>query len=384
PPNLDPSPAGDWAALHRALAKRPDDRWPSVTAFVRGLLNASGADGVRVRVAGLDTDTPTVIAVPPEGGLLGPSGSGVILAEDTPRGAGEGSNPAFTPAPPELTGPGPLQPALVIGLGQTGLRVLQRLRFDLEERFGPPLLTPTLRTLFVDTDADTLAQADQPCPTDRLAGLRPDDVFSAKLNRAGHYLKPRFNGRSLTEGWFDTQLLYKIPRNPQTMGVRLFGRLAFLDHYRALMSKVQAELDAALAPEALLVTESNTGLRRRTNRPRVYLTGGLAGGTGGGMFLDLAYAVRSRLKRMGYDRPEVIGLFVVPPADATLTPPQALGNTYAALTELNHYTRPDTAFAAHYDDRNGLVRDTDAPFARCYLVPGTAAPPGPVGTSPTP
>ena len=66
-------------------------------------------------------------------------------------------------------------------------------------------------------------------------------------------------------------------------------------------------------------------------------------------------------------------MLVVPPADPTLTPPQALGNTYAALTELNHYSRPDTTFSAHYDDRNGFVREKDPPFTRCYLVPGIAA-----------
>ena len=39
-------------------------------------------------------------------------------------------------------------------------------------------------------------------------------------------------------------------------------------------------------------------------------------------------------------------LFVLPPADATLTAPQSLGNTYASLTELNHYSRTDTLFTA--------------------------------------
>ncbi len=78
----------------------------------------------------------------------------------------------FTPAPQELIGDGPLQPALVIGLGHAGLRVVQRLRFDLAERFGPPTLTPAFRTLFVDTDADSLDDAARERPLDRLAALR--------------------------------------------------------------------------------------------------------------------------------------------------------------------------------------------------------------------
>jgi hypothetical protein len=46
----------------------------------------------------------------------------------------------------------------------------------------------------------------------------------------------------------------------------------------------------------------------RSNRPRVYLVAGLGGGTGSGMVLDLAYAVRHRLKRLGYENPDITGL----------------------------------------------------------------------------
>jgi hypothetical protein len=179
-------------------------------------------------------------------------------------------------------------------MGQAGLRVLQRLRFDLTEQFGPPEMTPLFRTLFVDTDPDVLDEAVRPRPFDRLAALKPDDLYAARLNRAAHYMKPRMNGRSVMEGWFDPQLLYRIPRSPQTMGLRMFGRLAFCDHYRALMNKIQMELDQALSHDSLTLTENRTGLSRRTNRPRVYLVASLAGGTGGGMYLDMAYAVRAR------------------------------------------------------------------------------------------
>ncbi len=84
-------------------------------------------------------------------------------------------------------------------------------------------------------------------------------MYAARLNRPGHYMKPRFNGRTLTEGWFDAQLLYKLPRHPQTLGVRQFGRLAFLDHYRALMARVQAELDAMVTADALRRRKSAPG-----------------------------------------------------------------------------------------------------------------------------
>jgi eukaryotic-like serine/threonine-protein kinase len=382
PPNLAPSPPGDRVALNRALAKKPEDRWPNVTAFVRGLVYGSSAASGRVSApaARQSSESPTQMvtgsgSVPAAAARdIAASLPALVLPGDTPppRSATELMGPEITPAPPELSGDGSLRPALVVGIGQAGLRVLQRLRFDMTERYGPPEMTPLVRTLYVDTDPDALDDALRPRLLDRLAGLSPDDVFAARLNRAGHYMKPRLNGRSLTEGWFDSQLLYKIPRTPQTMGLRMFGRLAFCDHYRPLMGKIQAELLAAVAPDALALTEARTGMQRRTNRPRVYVVASLSGGTGGGMFLDMAYAIRARLKRSGYDDPEVIGVLMIPPADASVTPPQALGNTYAALLELNHYSRKETTFASNYDDRQGTIRDKTPPFTQCYLIPSSA------------
>jgi serine/threonine protein kinase len=388
-PNLTPSPSSDRPALHRALAKKPEDRWPNVTSFVRGLLGLTSTASGRILVPP-QRSTPESPSQPGAGsGLVAPAAPRassvslppLVLPNDTPppRAVTETLTPEFTPAPPESFGPGSLRPALVVGIGQAGLRVLQRLRFDLTERYGPPEMTPLVRTLYVDTDPDALDEAARHRPLDGLAGLSPDHIYPAKLNRAAHYMKPRFNGRTLTEGWFDAQLLYKLPRTSHTMGWRLFGRLAFCDHYRPLLGKIQAELTTALASDSLALTETRTGMQRRTNRPQVYIVASLAGGTGGGMFIDMAYATRAKLKRMGYDDPEVIGVLVLPPADPSLAPPQALGNTYAALMELNHYCRSDTAFVANYDDRLGTIKDKAPPFARCYLVPGSA-----LGLNPAP
>jgi serine/threonine protein kinase len=379
PPNLEPSPSGDRPALLRALAKKPEDRWPNVSSFVRSLRGINASSG-RVAVPGsrIEPESPTVPShLGASSNPSAPAGPlpNLVLPGDTPppRAVTDTIGPVFTPAPPELTGPGSLCPTLVIGIGLSGLRVLQRFRFELSEQFGPAEMTPLIRTLYIDSDPDSLDEALRGRPYDRLAPLRPEDIFAARLNRAAHYMKPRLNGRSLTEGWFDTQLLYRIPRSPQTMGFRLFGRLAFCDHYRPLMGKIQSELEQALSNDALALTETRTGLEFRTNRPRVYLVTGLAGGTGGGMYLDIAYSLRARLRRMGYEFPEITGVMLIPSADSSATPPQALGNTYAALIELNHYSRSDTTFAAHYDDRFGAVREKAAPFTQCYLLPGNAA-----------
>lgn len=392
PPNLEPSPPGDRPALARALAKRPDDRWPSVTAFVCALAGAASVTSPSGRVLipppreHPAADQPTRPA--PGGDSPATAGTGhlpplVVPGGETvvPGHGWETPEPVFTPAPPEITGPGPLRPALVLGLGQAGLRALQRFRFDLTERYGPPERTPAVRLLYIDTDPDDLMEATRARPSLRLAALRDDELFPARLNRAAHYLKPRSNGRSLVDGWFDPQLLYRLPRAPQTQGIRLLGRLAFCDHYRPLLGKIRADLEAVLDPAALEQTEAHTGLRLRTNRPRVYIIAGLAGGTGGGMVLDVAYAVRDCLRRLGYDPSEVVGLLLVPPADAGLCPPEVLANAYAALTELNHYSRADTVYEGSSDEGLKPIRDPGPPFGRCYLLPGEPPLPGAISAT---
>ena len=131
------------------------------------------------------------------------------------------------------------------------------------------------------------------------------------------------------------------------------------------------------------------------------------GGTGSGMFLDLAYTVRGLLRRMGYGRPEVIGLLLAPlislrasrqgnaglqnadcrvqieekknqsaglqsaisnPQSAISKNPIPLGNSCAALAELYHFARPDTTFTARYQDKEPALTDPEPPFARTVLL----------------
>jgi hypothetical protein len=87
------------------------------------------------------------------------------------------------------------------------------------------------------------------------------------------------------------------------------------------------------------------------------------------MFLDLAYMIRAQLKRMGYERPEVVGVFFLPPADVTRTRAMALGNTYAALKELEYFSKPGVTFKAQYHEHDPVIEDGDAPFQRCALLP---------------
>src|SRR5262249_48648695 len=96
--------------------------------------------------------------------------------------------PTVRKAPSEVVGDGCLFPALVVGVGQAGLSVLQRLREGLVDRFGSPAQLPQLRTVLLDTDPEVMRSATRGKPG---VALSAAEVLLAPLNRPSHYLKPR-------------------------------------------------------------------------------------------------------------------------------------------------------------------------------------------------
>ncbi len=398
-PNLTPLPPADRSAVGRALSKKPEDRFPTCLQFIRSLRqagsdpigggsprNSANAQSGKIETPGAGMATVGSYARIPSVPL-----EPLLPVHDTPstelRNRGDGaSSPGFdlvqpvVEAPPEEVGSGALLPAVVIGIGQMGIEVAQRFRRQVVDRYGSFDRVANLRLLCIDTDPETL----QPATASQTGlPLAPSQVIPMRLNRASHYLKPRRNGRSIIEGWFDPQTLYRIPRNPQTLGLRCLGRLAFCDHYPTFVEKLREDLDACTQPDALAQADKLTKLGMRTNRPRVYIVASLAGGTGSGMFLDAAYAVRHRLRLLGYRNPEVVGILLTPAADASGIKPQAIGNTFAALKELNHFCSPESVYIAVHEERDGYIHDPAAPFSRFFLMPygGAANPANPAEPS---
>jgi hypothetical protein len=391
-PNLGPLPPAERNIVGRALSKKPEDRFPSCIQFIRALMQA-----------GTETPAPPVLpntpsssrhetpvgvgrSVPPLPPLGASSAAEALPPMETPRTQlhlRKEESPAAQPiaysvsdmalptriAPPEMTGSGAIRPAVIVGIGQGGLDVLREFRRMAQERFGMSDRLPNTKYLYIDTDSESLHTATVAGP----GSLDPTEVIPARLNRPAHYLKARRHGRSLIEGWFDPQTLYKIPRSPSTVGLRALGRLAFLDHYRTFAERLVSSLDACTHPDALSAADRNTRLGLWTNRPRVYIVAGLGGGTGGGMFLDAAYASRHKLRQLGYGDPDVVGVFLLPAAERGAKGP-AMANAYTSLRELNHFSQPETLFTAEYEERDGQVNDSGQPFSRTYVVPLPPAP----------
>ena len=257
-------------------------------------------------------------------------------------------------APAEINGDGALLPSLIVGVGAVGMTVLQKLRDNLCRRFGCMAQAPHLRLLLLDTDPDVVRTATAGRPGAALAG---SEVLLAPLNRPSYYLRPR-DGKPGPRRLAQPQ--DALPHPPVAGDDRRArpgptGLLRQLPHYRPPLANGVGRL---LGPGQLFRSPARqSGLGLRTNRPRVYVVANLAGATGGGIFLDLAYTLRALLRQMGYAQPDVVGLLLLPPVDRCRTRVLPLGNACAALTELRHYSSPDSVFTAQYHKREAPIRD---------------------------
>jgi serine/threonine protein kinase len=382
-PNLEALPREDRKAIGKALSKNPDERHCNCSDLIRILrwggesrINSNPAGGVPIasQESSADTDRQS-----PHLNEATPAEESTTVTADfsvSGKPAAKVSSNANHIEPqseklsessselPVVTGEGQLSPALVIGLGETGRIALEQLRIAIQRCVDSPEALPNLRMLYLDSDPQALSEATE---TAVGGGLNRHDVLVTRLNRASHYLNPR-NGRPPIDTWFDTALLYRITRDQVTSGLRPLGRLAFFGNYKVIASRLEKELTACTNPEALASACQQTGLTLRSNQPRVYVVTSLAGGTGSGMFIDLAYLVRAHLKKMGYPHSEIVGVFLLPQVESNPGRTVALGNAYAALTELNHFATPGMSFTARYDEREKAITNTAPPYSRCVLL----------------
>jgi serine/threonine protein kinase len=381
PPDLSPLPPGDREPIGRALSKTPEQRFACCADLIRALRTGGATEAVpgSREVPGLlprhDTDSDSSTdSHPPSPIRVSPAQAAMVaspprprpIVSPVPRPLSDSSASTHPSVPPEFQGDGVLLPAIVIGVGELGLGVLQRLREAMQARFGSSQALPHLRLLYIDTDPQTAQKATEGSSS---TALLSEEILLTRLRRASHYIKQQEGLHPLLKPWLDAQMVFRIPRSQLTTGLRSLGRLAFFDNYRAITGRLEREIEACTAPDALATADRETRLGLRSNRPRVYIVAGLAGGTGSGMFLDLAYVTRQVLQRIGYAQPDVVGLLLLPAVERNTARTVAMGNVYAALTELNHFSAPETAFSAKYDAQEEPLTDSASPFNRCVLLP---------------
>lgn len=357
PPDVTPLEPHERAAVTRALAKKPDERFADCTTFVQALRDAQPT-------------AATVTATPPSAPVTATPRSAAKPMLQTPEASPaetQRTRPYAVLAPVQQ-GEGILLPAVIIALGGAGLDALKQFRRELQLRFGSLDKVPQLRMLFIDTDPDALVAAADASKSPPLQGR---ETLLMRLSRPSHYLKSN-ESRTLLESWLDPNTLYRMPRTPETTGLRALGRLAYANYRREIGERVTTALQACTQADTLEAAARDTGLGLRRNWPRVYLLSGLGGGTGSGMLIDVAYGVRAELVKRGYDPPDIAGVLLAPPVAGASVRGLTLANTVASLIELNHFHT--YGFAAKYHAKEEGITCSAGPLSRYVVLPMTQKP----------
>lgn len=269
---------------------------------------------------------------------------------------------------------------ICIGLGGTGRDVLMRIRRLIVDRYGDLSELPIVSFVHIDTDKAAT----------QVSGLRTGSTYhgvdlsfrdsekvgatmtSAEVTNFVQGLERRSNydrqgPYDHIARWFPPQLLRNIKAVEEgAKGIRPVGRLAFFHNYQKIKTAVETAERRTRGHEATLL---RSGLRIEPGL-NIFVVGSLCGGTGSGMFLDVAYSLRQAYGDAGA---QIVGYLVISPQLYGNTSNMS-ANTYAALKELNYYTTPGTKFEACYDMQNlVLVQESRPPFDYAYLVSNQTA-----------
>ena len=228
------------------------------------------------------------------------------------------------------SGQGTIIPTMFLGMGGTGSRIVDRIAARAAQL---PNWESQLRPLtnFVSVDTNELDQH-------KLANIPPGN----RLNIAA------FDKAQVIEGFRrsqDPQALQWLDRGyqprpgfkPGAGQIRVESRLGFFYHSPDIRERLRQLVLESLRPGITW---------RQSNPPKynVYLVCTLAGGTGSGSFLPMAYLIQSVISELNW-QPRVIGNLLLSTLmldkNAPELHPDIHANTYAALKELEHLTKLD-------------------------------------------
>lgn len=219
---------------------------------------------------------------------------------------------------------------VIIGLGGTGLEVLRNLRRRIVEDHPEQGLAafPNVGFLYLDTDEkETTINEDNRKRWEvlgRSIQLTPGEFLVLKAPAVGRVLE-NLKAYPQLRTWLPIHQLENLDvaakDTPGAQQIRALGRMIFTLQSTEARSKFASVLDR-------LPNDPAGG------PPKVMVACSLSGGTGGGMFLDLAYSLRSWL----HDQCETTGFLVLP--DLTFESKRGrryVANAYAALMDLNYF-----------------------------------------------
>ncbi len=283
-------------------------------------------------------------------------------------------------------------PALIIGVGGTGLKVLQRVKERLIETYYGSV-PPQITLLGFDTAPQS--------PAENFCGVQLSQQLSnnAMAEMALIQTDPAYTmddvirdsaGRPEWE-WLERDKLSDVltPNRfrfrPVLNRFRPVGRTALFLNYAKVRENLEKAMRQVMQPWDVGRDDEHRWIRQKRN---IFIVGSFAGGTGAGAILDIAALIRSlKAGNPAFVDIQMIGIIVSPNffADGRVDEASRLvANSYAGLRELDRFMLAHDAMTPYrFTGGDGqVVTMDDTLFDLCYLVDthdynGTPAGPSP-------
>ena len=267
------------------------------------------------------------------------------------------------------------KPTVFVGLGGNGGKIVNLLASKLRRHPHWSRIAPMTSFIAIDTNMDDLQKLKQ---------VPADCRFLMSAFDRREYVARK---RGLREQNEDKLVTQWVPNNYQFRGAQGAGAGQIrIESRLGLYYNLEDDVRAGLRRKLVRVLDDATGRDNpwRDNEDRVVqvvLYASVAGGTGSGGFLPMAYLLRDTVKDNGWGRPNVVGVLTLPTTFLGKVKPELhadiMANGYAALKELEYLTRQlgyeggCQELEFHYDPgcrEPARQRVDERPFSLCYLV----------------
>lgn len=250
------------------------------------------------------------------------------------------------------------RPTVIIGLGGTGHGAILKLKKRFINTYGS--VPPIVRFLSIDTTENV--DHTETANDGRSVSLEPNsERHVISVANPGSYVNGTYD---YIDEWWPTNIPIQAI-NAGAGQVRARGRLALFAKSRAIFAAVSKAIDdVKQIKNAKQMYKEEFRVSDRGG-VEVYIVSSLAGGTGSGTFLDLAFITRSFLDSLS----NITGVLVLPRvfkdlAGVALVKP----NAYGALKEIERFFKMEAkdAFSINYGTHE--IDVTRPPFDLLYLM----------------
>lgn len=252
-----------------------------------------------------------------------------------------------------------IYPTLVVGVGGMGTNAVRAVKRRLRKAWGGETLPAMIQLLALDTEPLINRLDQEPLYADESAYMGKFDATRLVDNLENHPEIAR---------WWDYPSIPLGYIHNGAKQLRPIGRLSLFRNYVTFKRLLETKY-AALDKIRDLEMAQNRRFPVMSNYQLVYVVSSLCGGTGAGMFMDVAHRVRALVR----SNARVVGIFFLPDVleeeiNSDLQRRRIKANAYAALKELNYFQETQQFQELYPSEQRALPDTPYAPFDFIFLV----------------